>query len=132
MGLLGDNSKSFDYAEDAVIGVATKNAVTDIDFKITKPDMNLNGGNILYRGAVWGDHIRAVVVDKDGAYYPAGTVLKTYIYKRYLHPTIESSEIALPYVGYIPPNLYLRITFTSTGTVNDVDVAVNYYLHTDE
>lgn len=121
---------TFDYCEDAVSGTATKNSTTSIDFKVTSDQIYVNGGQFLYKDAVWGDSIVAQVIDKDNVLGSgANVVLKTYIIKRYIHPSENESAINLPYVGSIPQNVYLRIKYVSTGAVLDVSVAVNYFFH---
>ena len=127
MGL--DLRDEFDYHGDGVIGTATKNTTTNIDFKVGHNKCYVNGGEIIFKDANWGDYIKVEVVDKDGVAYPAGTVLKTYIPKRYLHPDIGKADLNVPYAGHIPNGIYLRVKYTSTSTTTDVKVAVNYWLH---
>ena len=130
MGL--DIRNKFDYSEDGMTGTATKNTTTDLDFKITGASEYVQGGQILFQNAAWGDYITAQVVDVDNVLgYGAGTVLNTYIKKRYIHPDLKKSELEVPYAGLVPQNTYLRIKYTSVGTSTDVDVAVNYSLHHD-
>jgi hypothetical protein len=127
-----DTRNKFDYAEDAVLGTATKNTTTDVDYKVTDAQIYVQGGQILFQNAVWGDYITAQVVDKDNVLgYGAGTVLNEYIAKRYIHPDLKKSELEVPYAGEVPQNCYLRIKYTSVGTSTDVDVAINYKLHHD-
>lgn len=126
-----DLKNTFDYSEDATNGTATKNSTTNIDLKITGDKIYLNGGQFLYKDAVWGDYISAQIVDKDNVLgYGTNAVLKTYITKRYIHPSETNTSIELAYVGAVPKDVYLRIKYTSVGTTLDVPVAVNYYLHT--
>lgn len=130
MGL--DTRNKFDYAEDGVKATATKNSTTDIDFKVTGDAEYVQGGQIIFENAAWGDYITAQVVDVDNVLgYGAGTVLNEYIKKRYLHPDLKHSELEVPYAGKVPQNCYLRIKYVSVGTVLDVNVAVNYSLHHD-
>jgi len=128
MGL--DLKNIFDYSENAVQGTMSKDSVSSLDLKITEDNVYLNGGEILYQDAVWGDYITMQVVDIDNVLgYGANTVLKEYIHKRYIHPELKSDEVCLPYAGMAPKNTYLRLKYTSVGTTNDVKVAANYYLH---
>ena len=130
MGL--DTRDKFDYAEDGMVGTATKNTTTDLDFKVTGAKEYVQGGQLLFQNAAWGDYITAQVVDVDNVLgYGAGTVLNEYIKKRYVHPDIGKSELEVPYAGLIPQNTYLRIKYTSVGTSTDVNIAVNYSLHHD-
>lgn len=128
MGL--DIRDKFEYAEDGMIGTATKNTTTNLDFKITGSKEYIQGGQLLYQNAAWGDYITAQVVDVDNVLgQGAGTVLNEYIKKRYVCPSLCQAELEVPYAGKIPQNCYLRIKYTSVGTSTDVDVAVNYSLH---
>lgn len=130
MGL--DTRNKFDYTENGTIGTATKNTTTDLDFKVTGAKEYVQGGQILFQDANWGDYITAQVVDVDNVLgYGAGTVLNEYIKKRYISPTMGHSELEVPYAGLVPQNTYLRIKYISTGTSTDVKVAVNYSLHHD-
>lgn len=120
----------FDYSENAVSGTATKNSTTSIDLKVTTTKTYLNGAEILYQNAVWGDYVVLQVIDIDNVLgYGANTVLKEYVHKRYIHPDLKYDEVELPYAGLIPQNVYLRVKYTSIGTSNDVNVAINYFLH---
>lgn len=126
-------NSGFDYAENGNKFTATKNSTTDHDFKITGSATWLSGGELIYQNAVWGDYIEAQIVDVDNVLgYGAGTVLKHYIKKRYLHPDVKYVDLSLDYAGKIPQNTYLRIKYHSVGTVLDVDFAVNYHLHDEE
>lgn len=119
----------FDYFEEGINGTATKNTTTSLDYKISTEDKYLSGGELITENHVWGDWIEVQVVDVDGVYYDAGTVLKQYIKKRYLCPSDCCTYVESWYAGLIKKDLYMRIKYHSVGTVNDVKVAVNYYLH---
>lgn len=123
-------SSNLKYDEDAVLGTATKGTTSNIDFKIPKAGLAINGGEILFLNHKWGDYFKIQVVDVDNILgYGAGFVTDTFIQKKYVHPNIPERHIKLPYAGEVVKDLYLRVVYTSTGTVDDVDVAVNYYLH---
>lgn len=124
-----DLTNEYDYWENGITGTATKNTTTDFDFKIESTSICLNGGQIIYQNANWGDYVTAQVVDKDGVYAPAGTVLNEYIIKRYLLPANGKEMVCLEYGSIVPINAYLRLKYTSTSATTDVDVAINYYLH---
>lgn len=128
MGL--DIRDKFDYSEDGIVGTATQNTTTDIDFKVTDEGVYVQGGQLLFQNAAWGDYITAQVVDKDNVTgLGAGTVLAEYIHKRYVLPARGESELEVPYAGKVPKDTYLRIKYTSVSASTDVDVAVNYRLH---
>lgn len=121
---------NFDFAGNGIKATAAKNSTTNIDFKVTVDNIFINGGLILYKNANWGDYITAQVVDIDNVLgYGANLVLQEYITKWYVHPDDKELKILLDYAGKIPINTYLRIKYTSTGVVTDVDIAVNYALH---
>jgi len=131
MGL--DLRNKFDFAGNGVIGTATKNTATDIDFKITETNgAFLNGGKLLLQDHIWGDWFEIQVIDIDGVIYTAGTIVKNYIKKWYVHPNIDSLEIHAEYAGQVPKDLYLRCKYHSTSTTTDVKVAINYRLHISE
>lgn len=126
-------NSGFDYAENGNKFTATKDSTTDHDFKVTGTKTWINGGEFLYKNAVWGDYIEAQIIDIDNVLgLGANTVLKHYIVKRYLHPDVKCVNLELDYAGKIPQNTYLRIKYHSVGTTNDVDIAVNYHLHDEE
>lgn len=125
-----DIRNKFDYSEHAVLGTATKDSTTNIDYKVTGDNEYVQGGQILFKNAEWGDYIKAQVVDVDNVLgYGANTVLNEYIHKRYVHPDLKKSELEVPYAGKVPQNTYLRIVYVSVGAVLNVNVAVNYKIH---
>jgi len=123
------SSNAVEFKGKGVKGTATKEATTDIDLKITEGSL-INGGLLYTNNAVVGDKFTCQVVDKDGIYYPAGTVLNEWITNWYAMPNTKM-DLTTPQAGAIPANVYLRIKYTSIGTVNDVDVIVNYKLNKD-
>ena len=66
-----------------------------------------------------GDYIEFQIVDVDGLYYPAGTVLSTFISSDYVWDgkdfDVQMSDAVLVYAG-----LYFRLKYVSTGTENVV------------
>jgi len=66
-----------------------------------------------------GDYVEFQIVDVDGLYYPAGTVLSTFISTDYVWDgkgfDVQMADAVLVYAG-----LYLRLKYVSTGTENVV------------
>lgn len=107
------------------IATATKNSTTDIDLVLSEARL-LNGGHMYADKAILNDYIVAQVVDVDDILgYGAGFVAKEWITKWYVIPNIYQ-RIETPQAGEILAGLYLRLKYTSTGTVDDVTILVNY------
>lgn len=96
---------------------------TPHDFKVTTAG-KLFEGTFWCAGVKVGDWVEFCVVDVDGVYAPAGTVLKKYVTKMrvadFERRTMRSGQSA-----DIPANVYLRTTYHSTGT-DPVDVLLDY------
>jgi hypothetical protein len=115
-------------------GTATKTATSNIDWQMTQlAFMGVNkvsyfdGIDLCLDNYALGDTVKFQVVDVDNLYgYGAGFVLEEFgdtfkIFKR-------EYDIKL-YKAKIIPGMYLRIEYTSVGTVNDVRVLGNLYRH---
>jgi|DEB0MinimDraft_6_1074348.scaffolds.fasta_scaffold13184_4 hypothetical protein len=103
---------------------ATKDTTTTQDFKIPV-DFHLRNGDIECVNNVACDSVSFKIVDVDGIAYPAGTVLKQYVHNiniptngYYEFPTNKKTVLNLK-------DFYLRVEYTSKGTVNDVTVLCN-------
>lgn len=128
-GKIDVKNTDFDFLADGVRATATKNTTTTIDYKIIDTNAYISGGRILTNKAIFGDYFAIEIIDKDNVLgYGYNTVLQTYVRKWYVDP-VNHSELEAPYAGKPPFNTYLRLTYTSTGTTDDVDVAVVYHLH---
>ena len=129
MGL--DLRNKFDFAGNKIAGTATKNTTTNIDFKMPA-DSWLDGGMILVKDHVKGDYFIIEIVDIDNILGGgAGAILKTYV-NWYVHPDLPCLQVETNYAGKVLKNLYLRVKYTSVGTVNNVWVAANYRLNVVE
>jgi len=108
---------------------ATKNTTTNCDYKLTET-RKINGLHLFLDNHCWSDTLKLQVVDVDGAYYPAGTVLDEFGTDWHVDPAVcsQGKEI-MSYPAQVLINLYLRIVYTSTCNVNDVKMNINYYLH---
>lgn len=122
-------SNRFDYHGNGVMGTVTKDTTDSIDFKLPE-DLFVSGGEVLTDKGIHGDSFTCEIIDIDNILgYGANTVLKTYIIKWYHDSATQKSILDNPYAGLIMKDLYIRLKYTSTGTVDDVCLAVNYYLH---
>lgn len=123
------NSDGFRFRGKGITGTATKNDSSNIDYKLTE-ERYINGVNLILKDHVWGDSVKFQVVDKDGVYYPAGTVLDEFGTDWYVDPAIcAQGQIIIPYPAKVIANLYLRIVYSSVGTVNNVSLKANLFLH---
>jgi len=112
-------------------GTATKTTTTNIDYAIGVEDRYINGIKLLANNGVMGDKVNLMVVDKDNLLgYGAGLVVKQFGFNWNIDPSVvnQGAEI-FNYLARIPAGFYVRVSYVSVGTVNDVDVAVNLYLH---
>ena len=127
------------FAGDAVMQIIPYGSVVTLDYRVDPTRFPIgaytNGGDILTQNSSFGDWLSAEVIDLNNVMgYGTGTILETYIYKRYLEVPINTSataimELETPYVGLVPPGCYLRITYYSTSSSTNVGVAINYDLH---
>lgn len=123
------NDGGHKFRGTGVSGTATKNSTTNVDYKLTE-DRNINGLQILLKDHSFGDSADFQVVDVDNVLgYGAGLVLDEFGTSWYFPEDIQMHEVQLNYKALINGGLYLRLKYHSTGTVNDVAVRVNYFLH---
>jgi len=108
---------------------ATKNTTSNCDYKLTET-RKITGLHVLLEEHCFDDTMKLQVVDKDGTYYPAGTVLDEYGTSWNVDSTAESQgREVMNYAAQVLVNLYLRVVYTSTCNVSDVKLKINYYLH---
>lgn len=111
-----------------VYATVTKNTIQNIDLKIEHDNVLVHGAMFYAKDAVFGDHVKAKVVDVDNILgYGAGTVLSKWIEKWYIVPN-TLLKVTQDSAADILNGLYLRIQYTSVGTTNNVEVICNYYL----
>lgn len=107
----------------------TKNSTSSQDIKIVEERL-ITGGLMIAKNQVLGDQCTFQVVDVDGVYYPAGTVLDTFVDGWFINPdTTQQLNIVVPFYARIPVNLYIRALYTSLGTTDDVQLKLNLYLY---
>jgi hypothetical protein len=123
------DASNFRFRGNAMEGTATKNATTNIDYKLTE-ERYLNGGQMIIQNQVIGDYVKFQVIDKDNILgYGSNVVLDEFISKWYIREISSQPEILLPYPAKIPANLYIRIIYVSVGTSLDPSFYCNLYLH---
>jgi len=126
------SAPDFMFDGDAILATCTKTTTTNVDFKVGTADGGfhyINGAVAFTDKAVMGDYASSSIIDKDNILgYGANTVLSSYIAKWYINPNMQL-DIATPYAGKILNGLYIRTTYTSVGTVDDVKLAINYRFH---
>lgn len=101
------------------------------DVKIENKSRFLFGGNVLIdNNAIFGDYFTFQIVDVDGIYYPAGSVLSEYIPKRYVKPDLKIDiQMNLGQIKYVYENLYLRLKLTTQQTGTKPKVCAGYYFY---
>lgn len=111
-------------------GVAAKGVVSTIDYLVPE-ERFINGVTLLLKYHEWGDHVKFQVVDKDNILgFGAGVVLDTFGDSWYVNDEKQDQDdVSADYPARILAGLYIRLVYTSVGTVNDVEVKMNMWLH---
>lgn len=124
--LTRENSK-FNFF--GIHGTAAAGATTNIDGKFSQ-ERYVDGGHVTLKGHVRGDRFTIQVVDKDNVLGGgAGLVLGERATAIAVQSDVENQgEQIAPYLSLIPPYLYFRIIYTSTGLV-PVDVSLHLRTH---
>ncbi len=122
-----------------ISGTAIKNTVTNLDYQMEQLAWlgsnkvgYFDGVDFYAQDGIVGDAVSFQVVDKDGLVYPAGTVLEEFASNWNIVPGIKDT-IRL-FKSKIYPGFYIRVVYTSVGTVNDVKFVCNLFrfIKTDE
>jgi len=105
------------------------NTTKSIDTLIAD-DSLINGIQLLVNGSTFGDTVTVEIVDKNGVYFPANTVVATPVTNFNI---ITSDQLQADYHSIAPfkllGGLYIRIIYTSTGgLLANVDVNANFIL----
>ena len=96
---------------------AGETSLKDVKFD---EDLRLSGGGYYVSSTSnEGDYIEFQIVDADGLYYPAGTVLSTFISTDYVWDE-KNFEVLMDDAVLVYSGLYLRFKYVSTGTENVV------------
>jgi hypothetical protein len=123
------NTDGIFFRGSGMSGTATKTTTTNFDYNMPE-DRYLNGIEIFLKNQEWGDTMKLQVVDVDGAVYPAGTVLDEFGTDWHCASDEErQGPYILPYPALVNSVFYIRVAYTSVGTVNDVDFKANLFLH---
>lgn len=113
----------------------TKESTVELDWKILSvsylgvtKDSFMDGIEYVAFNSKVGDTMTFQVVDKDGVFYPAGTVLDEFGKNWGVFPNQNTIKL---YKAKLIPNMYIRIIYTSTSTTTDVDFVCNLFRHMD-
>lgn len=118
------------FVGEGIGGLATKNTTTNFDYKITADNLYFSGAEATYKDAVMGDYIKCVIIDKDNILgFGANYIVSIFADKWYLDADGGFSYVDLTYAGQVPINLYLRVTYVSTGTILNPTFYCNLYIH---
>jgi hypothetical protein len=111
-----------------IAGTAIANTNTNIDYQLPE-DRLILGAYAVLSGHALGDHMTIQIVDKDGLYYPAGTVLNEFVTSWYAAPDVQTQKgMEAPYPAKVLQGLYLRCIYHSTGLLN-VSCHFNVLMH---
>jgi len=116
-------------------GIATKGTTSNIDYKVgtagvSSSDRYIRGMELILTNHVFGDSVNLQIVDNDNLLgYGVGTVLDQFATNWYIKDDEKSQGLIMqPLRAHIPGGLYIRIVYSSTGTVNDVNICFNLVL----
>jgi hypothetical protein len=122
------NTGGYKVRATGITGTAAAGVNTNIEYKLTE-NRKINGVDLLLSGQHFDDVLCFQVVDKDGVYYPAGTILDEFGTDWNVNSSAEDQgQIIFPYAAMLLQNLYIRIVYKSKGTVA-VKVKANLFLH---
>ena len=117
------------YGWESFVNPANQSTVTNLKFE--EAGLYLGGGVLYTADSAVGDYVSVKVVDVDGVYYPAGTVIKDYVHKWPVSPlgstVLKSTSITS---AAIPINVYLQVEYLSKGTVLPVTAIVGVSAYT--
>lgn len=124
------NTDNFLFRGTGFTNTATKNSTTNIDYKLPE-DRFINGLELILKNHVFGDTVCLKVVDVDNILgYGAGVVLNQFGYTWNVYDDRQNQGIILiPYPAKILKDLYIRLTYVSHGTTDDVQVGANVFFH---
>lgn len=108
--------------------LATAGTTTVNNYKFTENRI-IDGVQVLVNNASFGDYITIKIIDIDGIFYPANTILDIFAETWAVASDTQNQGIfRLPYGAEIISGLYLSIEYISTGASN-VSVAYNIFAH---
>ena len=109
---------------------ATKTITNNLQFKLTE-ERAIDRIQLILKDHVDGDKVHFEIVDVDNVLgYGAGVVLDRFGEDWYMDESIANQGIIdVGYYANVYANLYIRVVYVSIGTVNDVNVKCNFWLH---
>lgn len=117
---------SYKFYGDSVEGTAAKGQTTIIDFMMPGTFM-VYGADMIYDHATLGDYVQLQVIDKDNVLgYGENFILNTWIEKWFVPINQNIWSVTSNLAGTLPQGLYIRLTYTSVGILNDVPIRLNY------
>lgn len=124
------NADNLKFRGTGQSGVATKNTTTNFDYKLTE-NRFVNGIEFVLNNQVFGDTAKFQVVDVDNILgYGAGLVLDEFGTNwNFASDTQRQGPYIIPYPALVNSGLYIRVIYNSVGTINNVDVRFNLFLH---
>lgn len=112
-------------------GTATALHTTNLDFKIDG-DRYFNGLEVILKNHTIDDKASLQIVDVDGVYFDAGTVIHTFVTDWGFAEDIQRHTFQIvSYADKILDGLYVRVVYTSTGVL-PVKVVLNLRLHMED
>lgn len=122
------SNENFETKYKGFKGIALPNTTTDLDFKITA-ERYISGLQMIIKNAGPDDIVNLSIVDKDAVFYPTETVLKTFGENWIIDNQFQQQDdIEIGFVAKINAGLYLRFSYTNTGS-SSVSFGVNVYLY---
>lgn len=124
------STSDMQFAGKGFNDVAAAGQETDLWFEL-KDGYYLTGGEYWTIGAAPGDTLQVDIVDKDGHYAPAGTVLVNPPYMQEWQILPKDGvliKFERTYAGKPPPRVFARFHYKSKGGT-DVQFFANMYLH---
>jgi len=118
------NTRAYDF-------IATKQTSTTHYFLLSSSQtIAIKGGVLFSDNSAWKDYIIVEIEDKDGVYFPAGTVIAGYIQKWFVFKSVvnEVDDIS---IAEIPAGLYLKVIYVSDNSATeDAKILLNLYSYT--
>ncbi len=120
------NAGMFRFRGHGVSGTASKTTTTNIDHVLAQ-DRFINGVQLILKDHVYGDSVKFQVV------HPTAGILDEFGTDWFVaEDKQEQGQIMVPYPASIPAGLTIRLVYNSVGTVNNVKVRMNLFLHWKE
>lgn len=125
-----NDASDLNFRGKGIEATVTKNTTQSIDYKLTE-DREFDEIVLILCDHVFGDKADLQVIDIDNILgYGANTVLATFFYDYYFAADQQNQGILkVDYTGTLLKDIYLRVKYYSTGTVTDVKVKANLFLH---